>query len=86
MNNRSPIAVFFLTLVTLGIYGIVWFVKTKDEMNELGAEIPTFWLNLIPFVGIWWMWKYAEGVEQEGIDVRDLLHQLAHGHARAVSR
>src|SRR5690242_5017638 len=28
---------------------------------------------------------HTQGVEQERIDVRDLLHQLAHGHARAVS-
>lgn len=64
MNNRSPVAVFFLTLFTAGIYGIVWFVKTKDEMNELGAEIPTLWWVLVPFAYFWWMWKYSEGVAQ----------------------
>ena len=64
MKQRSPIAVFFLTLLTFGIYGIVWQVKTKNEMNKLGAEIPTAWLIIVPFVSIYWLWKYSEGVEK----------------------
>jgi hypothetical protein len=33
-------------------------------MNKLGEHIPTAWIWLIPFVGgIWWLWKYSEGVE-----------------------
>lgn len=64
MKNRSPIAVFFLTLITIGIYGIVWSVKTKNEMNRLGAEIPTAWLIIVPFVNIWWLYKYSEGAEK----------------------
>jgi len=51
-------------MVTGGIYSWYWLVKTKTEMNNLGEKIPTAWIWLIPFVGtIWWMWKYAEGVE-----------------------
>lgn len=64
MNQRSPIAVFFLSLITFGIYAIVWSVKTKNEMNNLGSKIPTAWLLIVPFVNIWWMWKYSEGVEE----------------------
>lgn len=64
MKNRSPIAVFLLTLITFGIYGIVWYVKTKGEMNKLGADIPTAWLLIIPFVNYYWLWKYSEGVEK----------------------
>jgi len=37
-------------------------VKTKGEMNEKGSNIPTAWLMIVPFVNIWWMWKYSEGV------------------------
>lgn len=62
MTQRSPIAVFFLPLITLGIYGLVWFVKTKDEMNSAGAEIPTAWLLIVPIANIYWIWKYCEGV------------------------
>src|SRR5260221_9865286 len=64
MTKRSPIAVFFLSIITFGIYAIVWIVKTKDEMNRLGADIPTAWFLLIPFVNIWWYWKYSAGVEK----------------------
>lgn len=64
MKNRSPLAVFFLPIITLGIYGLVWFVKTKNEMNAQGSDIPTAWLLIIPFVGIWWLWKYSEGVDK----------------------
>lgn len=64
MKQRNPLAVFFLSIITLGIYGIVWYVKTKNEMNRLGAKIPTAWLIIIPLVSIYWMWKYSEGVGQ----------------------
>jgi uncharacterized protein DUF4234 len=63
MKHRNPFAVFILPFVTLGIYSIVWHVKTKNEMNAKGAQIPTAWLLIIPFVSIYWLWKYAEGVE-----------------------
>lgn len=64
MKQRSPLAVFFLSLITLGIYAIVWEVKTKNELNSRGADIPTAWLIIIPFANLWWAWKYAEGVEK----------------------
>ena len=62
MTNRSPIGVFFLSIFTLGIYFIVWLVKTKGEMVRLGADIPTCWLLIIPFVNIYWYWKFCGGV------------------------
>lgn len=64
MKKRNPIAVFALPFVTFGIYSIYWFVKTKGEMVELGADIPTAWLLIVPIVNIWWMWKYSQGVEK----------------------
>lgn len=64
MKERNPIAVFLLPFVTFGIYSLYWAVKTKGEMNRLGENIPTAWIWLIPFIGIfWWFWKYSEGVE-----------------------
>ncbi|MDQ3065083.1 MAG: DUF4234 domain-containing protein [bacterium] len=64
MKNRSVAAVLLLPFVTIGIYSIYWSVSTKGEMNKLGANIPTAWLLIVPFVNIWWMWKYSEGVEK----------------------
>ncbi len=63
MKKRSVAAVLLLPFVTLGIYSIYWYVKTKGEMNEKGNNIPTAWLMIVPFVGIWWLWKYSEAVE-----------------------
>jgi hypothetical protein len=66
MTRRSIISLLLLTFVTFGIYGLVWFVQTKNEMKSqgAGADIPTAWLLILPMVNIYWMWKYAGGVEQ----------------------
>jgi uncharacterized membrane protein YphA (DoxX/SURF4 family) len=63
MSRRSIAAVLLLSIVTLGIYGLVWFVQTKKEMKSQGADIPSAWLIIIPLVSIYWMWKYSGGVE-----------------------
>jgi hypothetical protein len=64
MKNRNPALVLILSLITCGIYGIVWYVKTKEEMKSKGADIPTAILLIIPFVNLFWLWKYSSGVEQ----------------------
>ena len=63
MQHRNPIIVILLSIITLGIYSLVWLVTTKNQMNAKGAQIPTAWLIIIPFVNIWWCWKFSEGVE-----------------------
>src|SRR5882672_2906858 len=70
MKYRGPVGVLLLPLFTFGIYTWVWYVGTKDEMNRFGANIPTSWLLIIPFVNIWWLWCYSVGAEEvtdEGI-------------------
>ena len=62
MKKRHPLSVFFLPFLTFGIYGIVWYVSTKEEMVKRGADIPTAWLLIIPFVNLYWLWKYSKGV------------------------
>jgi hypothetical protein len=64
MTQRSPAVVFILCFVTLGIYGIVWYVKTKGEMKAKGADIPTAWLMIVPIVNFFWLWKWSQGVEK----------------------
>jgi uncharacterized membrane protein required for colicin V production len=39
-------------------------VKTKDEINSLGAKIPTTWLLAIPIAHLYWEYKYAEGFSE----------------------
>lgn len=64
MKQRNIIAVALLPFITFGIYGLYWQIKTKGEMNSLGATVPTAWLLIVPLVNIWWVWKYSEGVEK----------------------
>ncbi|MFM2295186.1 MAG: hypothetical protein RLZZ350_1599 [Verrucomicrobiota bacterium] len=63
MTKRDPIVVFLLCIFTCGIYPIYWLVQTKIEMKNLGADIPTAWLLIIPFANIYWLWCWAKGVE-----------------------
>ena len=64
MKYRNPILIIFLTMITFGIYGLVWYVSVKNEMNRKGAGIPTAWLIIIPFINYYWLWKFSEGVEK----------------------
>lgn len=63
MTRREPGTVLLLTLVTCGLYGLVFHVTSKGELCKRGAQIPTAWILLIPFAGLYWFWKYAEGIE-----------------------
>lgn len=63
MTKRSPGTVIILCCLTLGIYGIVWYVKTKGEMVKCGADIPTAWLLIVPIANLYWLWKWSQGVE-----------------------
>jgi hypothetical protein len=64
MKKRNPVAVLFLPVITFGIYGLVWYVKTKNEMNQRGASIPSAWLLILPLANIYWLWVYGSGVEK----------------------
>lgn len=64
MKQRNPVTVFFLSLITFGIYSLVWEVKTKNELKAQGADIPTAWLIIVPIANLYWIWKYSLGVEQ----------------------
>jgi Domain of unknown function (DUF4234) len=48
MKKRSVAAVIILSLVTFGIYYMVWVYKTRKEMVAKGQSIPTFWLLFAP--------------------------------------
>lgn len=64
ITNRVIWKAIVLSIVTFGIYSIVWQVKVKVELNEAGAEIPTAWWLIVPIGNIWWLWKYSEGAEK----------------------
>lgn len=64
MIERSPIVVLLLGAFTGGIYSLIWYVKTKDEMVSRGADIPTAWYLIIPILNLLWLWKWGQGVEK----------------------
>jgi hypothetical protein len=61
IKNRNIFLVYLFTIITFGIYGIYWMVSTKNDINSLGAKIPTAWLMIIPIINIFWMFKYLQG-------------------------
>ena len=64
IKHRSPVAVIILSIITFGIYALVWTVKTKGEINRLGGKIPTAWLVIIPLANIYFWYKYSEGFSE----------------------
>lgn len=64
MKYREIWKAVALSIITFGIYGLVWQVKVKGEMNNMGADIPTAWWLIVPIGNVWWLWKYSEGAEQ----------------------
>jgi hypothetical protein len=52
------------SIITFGIYAIYWMISTKDDINSLGAKIPTGWLIIIPIANLYWIYRYCEGFSQ----------------------
>lgn len=50
---------FWLPLITFGIYSIVWFARTRGDLNRVGESVPTTWLYIVPIVNFWWLWTFA---------------------------
>ncbi len=61
VKHRNIFLVYLFSIITLGIYAIYWMVSTKNELNSLGAEIPTGWLLIVPIANLYWVYKYCEG-------------------------
>ncbi|MFP3316948.1 MAG: DUF4234 domain-containing protein [Candidatus Nanopusillus sp.] len=60
-KERNILLVYILGVITLGVYIIYWLYETKKELNELGANIPSFILYFIPIVNIYWLYRYTKG-------------------------
>ncbi len=62
MKKRSPVGVFFFSLLTFGIYLIYWYISVAGELKAKGAEIPHWILIFIPIASWYYMWKFCVGV------------------------
>ncbi len=61
VKHRNILLVYLFSIITFGIYAIYWLVSTKNDINSLGAKIPTAWLIIIPRANLYWIYKYCEG-------------------------
>jgi hypothetical protein len=52
MKRRGLLFIFFISIVTLGIYDIYWLFSTRDELVRKGYRIPTPWLMAAPLLGL----------------------------------
>lgn len=50
MKQRNLLVMFILTVVTLGIYQIIWTYWTKQELNANGGKVPRFLWLIAPFL------------------------------------
>ncbi|HLC59415.1 MAG TPA: DUF4234 domain-containing protein [archaeon] len=64
IKYRNIFLVYLLSIITLGVYAIYWAFSTKEEINSLGAKIPTLWLAIIPIANLYWVYKYCEGFSE----------------------
>ena len=61
IKEKNILAVYLLAIFTLGVYAVVWSVKSKRDINSLGGDIPNSFLMFVPVVNIYWIYKYSEG-------------------------
>jgi hypothetical protein len=59
----DPFMLALLTIITFGIYGLLWLINTRDQANAYGAKIPTVLYLFIPGLNIYWLWTFGEGLE-----------------------
>ena len=61
IKHRSPVAIIIFTIITFGLYPVYWAFQTKEEINSLGASIPTAWLLAVPIANFYFLYRYSEG-------------------------
>ncbi len=75
VKRRDPVFVVVVSFVTMYIYGLYWFYKTRSELNELvkGSTSALLWTIglFIPIVNLYVLWKYCEDVEAASKKARD---------------
>lgn len=70
VKEKNIATCVILSLVTCGIYGIIWFVALQDDVNNLTGDFKTsggmaFLLTLVTcgIYGIWWMYNQGSRID-----------------------
>lgn len=64
LTHRSAAAVFWLPLITFGIYSIVWYAKTRGDMTRNGAKPMTTWWLIVPIMSFIYLWSLSKAIEE----------------------
>lgn len=57
-------------LIAYMIFYLHWLVTTKNALNCWGASIPTTWFIIIPFLNIYFFYKYSQAFSRYVLDNR----------------
>lgn len=63
LKPRTILELAILTVITFGIYPVIWWFKTRKEINSLGADIPTPWLMFVPFGDAYFYYSYSQAFD-----------------------
>ena len=70
VKEKNIATCVILSIVTCGIYGIIWFVALQDDVNTLTGDFETsggmaFLLTLVTcgIYGIWWMYNQGSRID-----------------------
>lgn len=74
-KRRNPFVTVLLVVLTLGLYALVWYYKTNQEMNEIsGKDWNVLFYTLllpVPVVSAWSAWKMATNI-RAAADAKDV--------------
>ncbi len=67
MNKRNPLFAAGLSIITLGIYALYWFYKTRTELNESGSgnmnPILATVLLFVPLANLYSLWVLSNDIQ-----------------------
>ena len=64
MEQRNPLSVLGLSVVTFGIYGLYWVHQTNKDIQKQEIETMPFLFFFIPIAGLIFLFKYFAGAER----------------------
>lgn len=70
IQQKSIVTCIILSIVTCGIYSIVWFIQMNDDINNLSGDFKTsggvaFLLMLVTcnIYGLYWMYNQGQRLD-----------------------
>lgn len=59
-TQRSLLKTTLLTFCTFGLYDLYYLIITRKELNHAGGDVPSAWLLLVPFLNLYFVYRYAQ--------------------------